>query len=286
MPVSRWWEFEEGRVDFGRVDAAADDLARLLLVEFALVYGNDWLMIPVSLDVGSLARVRTLEVTDTFGVRLEIPASQPGDPGATWGLYYLSEAGRTLTHRVASADRLLLLPPTLASSLSSAPIEEVLLIRDEMANMAWAIERTVTGADGRPVDRFEAYQASRRAASPPAPVPEGTAVEYRLASSIPHHWIPLVPVHTGTDHRAVALQRGAMLDPETGQGILPLGRILTPGRRLIFPDETVSRAGERVTRHFQHARWIEGSSLLWVGRRRRPGRGEGSSGLRFDRITP
>jgi hypothetical protein len=76
-----------------------------------------------------------------------------------------------------------------------------------------------------------------------------------------------------------------MLDPESGQPILPLGRVLTPGHRLIFPDETVSRGGERVTRYFQHTRWIDGGSLLWMGRRRRPGRGEGSSGLRFDRIT-
>jgi hypothetical protein len=286
MPAPRWWEFEEGRVDFGRVDAAPDDLARLLLIEFALVYGNDWLMVPVTLDAGSICRIRSLEVTDTFGLTLEIPPSeQPGDTAASWGLYYPAEARRPLTHRVEPAARLFFLPPTLASSLSSDPVEEVLLIRDEMANMAWAIERTVPGADGRPLDRFEAYQEKRRAAPPPAPISEDAAVEYRLASTIPDHWIPLVPVHTGDDQRAIALQRGAMLDPATGQPILPLGRVLTPGRRLIFPDETVSRAGERVTRHFQHTRWIDGGSLLWMGRRRRPGRGEGSSGLRFDRIT-
>jgi hypothetical protein len=286
MPAPRWWEFEQGRVDFGRVDAAPDDLARLLLLEFALVYGNDWLMVPVTLDAGSICRVRSLEVTDTFGVRLEIPPSeQPGDTAASWGLYYPARAGRPLTDRVEPADRLFFLPPTLASSLTSDPVEEVLLVRDEMANMAWAIERRVPGADGRPVDRFEAYQAKRRAEPPPEPIPEDAAVEYRLASSIPDHWIPLVPVHTGEDQRAIALQRGAMLDPESGQPILPLGRVLTPGHRLIFPDETVSRGGERVTRYFQHTRWIDGGSLLWMGRRRRPGRGEGSSGLRFDRIT-
>jgi hypothetical protein len=286
MPAPRWWEFEQGRVDFGRVDAAPDDLARLLLLEFALVYGNDWLMVPVTLDVGSICRVRSLEVTDTFGVKLDVPPSeQPGDTAASWGLFYPAESGRPLTHRVEPADRLFFLPPTLASSLTSDPVEDVLLIRDEMANMAWAIERTVPGADGRPVDRFEAYQEKRRTEPPPEPIPEDAAVEYRLASTIPDHWIPLVPVHTGEDRRAIALQRGAMIDPESGQPILPLGRVLTPGRRLIFPDETVSRAGERVTRHFQHTRWIDGGSLLWMGRRHRPGRGEGSSGLRFDRIT-
>jgi hypothetical protein len=286
MPAPRWWEFENGRVDFGRVDAAPDDLARLLLLEFALVYGNDWLMIPVTVEAGSICRVRSLRVTDTFGVQLDIPPSrQSGDTAASWGLFYPAVAGRPLTHNVDPADRLFFLPPTLATSLDSDPVEHVLFIRDEMANMAWAIERAVPGADGRPVDRFEAYQEKRRAEPPPEPIPEGASVEYRLASTIPDHWIPLVPVHIDQDQRAIALQRGAMLDPDTGGAIPPLGRILTPGRRLILPEETVSRAGERVTRHFQHTRWIDGGSLLWMGRRRRPGRGEGSSGLRFDSVS-
>lgn len=285
MPASRWWEFENGRVDFGRVDAAPDDLARLLLLEFALIYGNDWLMIPVTLDVGSVCRVRSLRVTDTFGVQLDIPASQEsGETATSWGLYYPAMAGRPLTQHVDPAHRVFFLPPTLATSLTSNPVEHVLFIRDEMANMAWAIERTVPGADGRPLDRFEAYQEKRRAEPPPEPIPEGTSGEYRLASAIPDHWIPLVPVHLDEEKRAIALQRGAMLDPETGGAILPLGRILTPGQRLLFPDETVSRAGAHVTRHFQYSRWIDGASLLWIGRRYRPGRGEGSSGLRFDSV--
>ena len=37
-------------------------------------------------------------------------------------------------------------------------------------------------------------------------------------------------------------------------------------------------------RHYQYARWIDGSTFLWLGRRKSTGRGEGSSGLRFDRV--
>ncbi len=54
MPAARFWEFEDARVDFGAVDAAPQDLARMLLVEFAITYGNDWFVMPIDLDVGSL----------------------------------------------------------------------------------------------------------------------------------------------------------------------------------------------------------------------------------------
>jgi hypothetical protein len=47
MPAPRMFEFEDGAVDFGSVDAAPDDLGRLLLAEFALVYGNDFFQVPL-----------------------------------------------------------------------------------------------------------------------------------------------------------------------------------------------------------------------------------------------
>jgi hypothetical protein len=285
MPAPRWWEFEDGRVDFGRVDAAPEDLARLLLLEFALVYGNDWLMIPVPLEVGSVCRIRSLVVTDTFGERVDIPASaQPADPASSWGLYYLAEMDRPLTHRIDPSERVFFLPPTLATSLESPPVEEVLLIRDEMANMAWAIERKVQGPSGRPVDRFEAYQEEQRRQQTIEEIPPEGSVVYNLASTVPDHWIPLLPVHIGAGQRAVAFQRGAMLDPETGEGILARGRLLIPTQRLMIEDEEIPRVGVQATRNYQHARWTNGASLLWMGRRKGPGRGEGSSGLRFDLI--
>ena len=52
----------------------------------------------------------------------------------------------------------LLLAPTLLTGISGPEIEEVELVRDEMANLAWAVERTVPGADGRPLSRHEDSQ--------------------------------------------------------------------------------------------------------------------------------
>ena len=49
-------------------------------------------------------------------------------------------------------------------------------------------------------------------------------------------------------------------------------------------EEEVPREGARITRSFQFTRWIDGSSHLWLGRRKTVGGGEGSSGLRFDKL--
>ena len=69
MPDPRWWNFEDAVTDFGQLDADHVDLAKLLVMEFALVYGNDWFSVPVPTPIGTLERVTTLVVTDTFGVR-------------------------------------------------------------------------------------------------------------------------------------------------------------------------------------------------------------------------
>jgi len=44
--------------------------------------------------------------------------------------------------------------------------------------------------------------------------------------------------------------------------------------------------GAIVARGFQRARWFDGRVYTWVGRRKQTGRGEGASGLEFDRIAP
>lgn len=67
MPAPRFWEFEDAQVDFGSVDAGPTDLMRMLLVEFAVTYGDDWFVIPIEVDVGSLYRTRSLVITDTLG---------------------------------------------------------------------------------------------------------------------------------------------------------------------------------------------------------------------------
>ncbi|HEY6133920.1 MAG TPA: hypothetical protein VIW70_08085, partial [Rubrivivax sp.] len=104
----------------------------------------------------------------------------------------------------------LCLPDTLSGTLEGAPLEELLLVRDEMANLAWGIERRVQGTSGEPLDRkLEADHLAFRQRLPEAP--NDPLLVYRLATQVPVHWIPLVPKGEGGALRfEVKLRRGGM----------------------------------------------------------------------------
>ena len=287
MPATRWWEFEDAEVNFGGVDTAPEDLARLLLAEFTLIYGNDFFVIPIDLPVGSIARITRLQVTNTFGETFQVEPASRTDVAATsdvpWRMFCLSSLEERSGAKSVPLE-FLFLPPVLGASFEGPPIEEVLLLRDEMANMAWAVERVVESPAGLPFNRFEAFQEGRRRkeeSDPDSTIPHSGRLEYRLSTSVPDYWIPLIPIHTGSGNRDIELRLGMLNEP--------LGRVLRlvdATESLSLNEEEVPREGAIITRSYQYARWTDGSTYLWIGRRKRTGRGEGSSGLRFDVIEP
>src|SRR5262249_19101952 len=147
------------------------------------------------------------------------------------------------------------------------------------------IERVIESPSEQPLNRFEAYlELKRRAdaeiAAHGSPPPEG--LRYHLATEIPDYWIPLMPVRMD---RGIRLKRGALLKADGSREFAPsLGRILGSGHELSMFEEETPREGIRVTRSYQFTRWSDGSSHLWLGRRKGVGRGEGSSGLQFDSL--
>lgn len=144
MPASRLWEMEDADVDLASVSAAEDDLARLFLLEFALVAGDDWFTLPLEAPVGSVTRVTGLTVTDTFGqTTTDVPATV--DRSDDWGLF---------TFDLPNHDEPgLFLPPVVGTSLSGETVEDVLFARDEVANLVFGIESVVEGALGDPLER-------------------------------------------------------------------------------------------------------------------------------------
>jgi hypothetical protein len=280
MPNSRWWNFELGTTDFGELDAEHVDLAKLAVIEFALVYGNDWFELPLPLEHGSISRVRALVVTDTFGVRTLVrPTEQASGQGEDrWSMF-----------KVASADGVgdfLLLPPSLGPVIDGPDLEDVLFVRDEMAAMGWGVERKIQGPLDTALDGYEPYfqRLAALQAAAPAPSPpeaDGAKIEYILGNSVPDNWIPLVPV--GTSASDFVFRRGQMEITASGLvGAHAYGQILEPWHPFYLDDQAIPREGLRVVRYFRRARWFDGSTWTWVARRVYPGTGPSGSGLAFD----
>jgi hypothetical protein len=277
MPNSRWWAFEDGLTDFGKLDAEHVDLAKLLVLEFALVYGDDWFELPLPLPVGSLSHVDALVVTDTFGERTILrPTSQLGlAADRPWSMFQLTG--------INPDQGLLLLAPTISDVLEGNELEQVLFARDEMAAIGWAIERTLQGPLDTPVDGYELYR-ERLARTPPPPPRTRTKdeppVAYTLGTDVPDNWIPMIPVQLPDAH--FRFRRGVMGGPG---GHPARGHVLAPGRPYYLAEQAVPREGVQVSRRFRRARWVDGSTHLWMARRSSVGRGEGASGLEFDRVS-
>ena len=279
MPSHRYWEMENRRIEFADIDAQTRDIARMLLTEFALVYGNDWCVIPHEVEVGSICDVLGIIITDTFGERILLRAAGQGidDDWQRWTMFTLS------TNRPdGSADTRLFVPPVLPTGMESAPLEKVLLLRDEMANMAWAVERTVQTRVGTGADGYEVARAHAPEPTPPVLHPTVAPVRYVLGTHVPENWRPLIPVHVPGSNRTIRLQRARMPGPARELR----GRILDEPTPYYLNEEEVPRSGRSVTRAVQRVRWTGGRTFVWIGRRVLTGRGEASSGLAFDQVQP
>ena len=287
MPASRFWEFEDARINLGSLQLGATDLPQLLTVETLTGYGNDWFVVPIELPVGFLAESRSLVVTDTFGTQTLIrPTGDPGlgpDPG--WRMFSLSMPVDQSDAVGVAVTNLFFLAPVLASSIEGPPLEEVMLVRDELANLGWAIERRLESP--LELGLVTARDMLDLTSAPTAPR-DGPA--YRIATAIPAHWVPLIPVQTSPGSQDVRLARGAVLDldgvPHVVEAQARLLQAGDPTQRLLIREEEVPREGVSVRRAYQAARWYDGKLFVWAGNRASVGRGEASSGLAFDAIEP
>ena len=270
MPSPRFWEMENGRTEFGNIDAHTNDLAKLLLAEFVLLFSNDWCVIPLEMGIGTFARVDGLLVSDVFGEQTWV---RPANRGAgadwhKWGMYVLTGDDGDSPG--------LFLAPALTTTVEAPPLEQVQFIRDEMANMVWAIEQRVASRLGEGI----VLSSDSAGAASPSPAKE---TRYILGTSVPDNWRPFIPVHVPGSVRSIRLQRARLPGPirEPKAEILRVG---DADGHYFIEEEEVPRAGRVVERAFQRARWHDGRTFLWVGRRSQTGKGEGSSGLAFDHV--
>ena len=304
MPHPRWWTMEDSRTNFGEIRPDTTDLAKLLLIEFGLIYSNDWFIVPITLPASSINDVRGLVVTTVFGERfwIEPAGSKATESWQRWSIF---------THDLRDGDgsapeTSLLFLPTARKAHEGTPHEEVLFIRDEMANMVWAVEKTIPAPDGegrsgptagRETRAYHERLVAQAPAPTPAPLLENDAkIRYDLMGTVPEHWIPFIPAYAPGSQRLVELQRASV--PRLIQGdpvnppalVRPRTTLLRFGldsqqpQSYLVPEEEVPRSGIRVTKAFRRTRWTDGKAVVWLSVRKQTGRGEGSSGLSFDRL--
>lgn len=317
----RWWAFEDGAVNFGQLDVAKPDLARLILMEFVLVYGDDWFAIPLTVEAGNLVKIDGLSVVDVFGqkdnlvsarqkVRQSILAGggDPDDPLLRFELFTLSPASLAdkpgmgdpeapgagvKSKSGAEVDNVLLVPPIAGLRQESAPLEEVRFLRDEGANMVWAVEQFVRDGLGRQVTGLsaQAERISRRqeAETEDSQPTSRDAPRYRLATTVPENWFPFIPSNARSrlGWTGIRLRRAEMLrnmDDEAPVSIPAMSHLLGLEDELLLwlEESVVPRSGLWYQLTAQRLRWFDGKTYVWLGRKVLAGRGEGSSGLRFD----
>ncbi|ASC71886.1 hypothetical protein XM38_028400 [Halomicronema hongdechloris C2206] len=308
MPNTRWWAFEDRKTNFGDINPKTRDLSKLLFIEFGLVYANDWFLISYPLSVGSIARVKGMAVTNVFGERIWVEPAGRGedDDWQRWSMFTINTQGQNQE----AADLSLLLLPTVPKIQEGRSLEEISLIRDEMANMVWGIETHIPLPSGDSKSGSEAgyelYNHYKRLLGQdieagrivPPPETYNAPIRYQAMNRVPEQWIPFIPVHVENDNRQIQLQRASMPRILSGSPdrpkVKPRTVLLREGldlpddlekQRYFIYEEEVPRAGVKVSQRYQRTRWHRGTIYTWLGVRKQTGRGEGNSGLVFDSLV-
>jgi hypothetical protein len=277
MPNDRFWDFESNKTEYGNVVVDVPDAGRLLFLDFMLIHGAGWYIVPFDLPVGSLCQIDSLAVHSVFGDATAIPRADAslGPAGARWTMFSTSD--RT-TGGVTSF--LFAAPTCAAAALQSSPIEDVRLFRDDAAALAWAVEEVAPDAAGNPAQGYERGQAP----APPTPLP---ILRYQLETDVPPAWFALLPQASG----------GSLIDfilePISGGSPQPWGQVVQSlvlsaagGSSTGVPEQAVPRSGLRLQRIYCRSRWTDGSTYVWLSRRRVLGARGPSSGLVYDRVLP
>jgi hypothetical protein len=295
-PHSRWWTLEDRRVDLGGIRRPELNLLNVLAMEFSLLFENDWYLLPLTLPVGQLRKVQRLTVVDSFGFATD------AEPVVDRSASQTGFEAFTLSRGTApGADgRVFFMPHTRHVGLQGAAIEKVSALRDEAANLVWAIEHCYQDESGEIVRRDEEARPDRSlpplywdrdeerlvlrgdvvGENEPGKRFLGPVEKYEPQSYVPPHWIPYQAAEL-LDSGQLRLRRSrTQLDVSTG----PQYRSKLVSESKMLNESAVSPLGTRIERAFQLVRTTDGRRFVWLGRRRYTDEHREPSGLRFDAL--
>jgi hypothetical protein len=295
MPLARWWQLEDYRINFEKLAINRNDTATLAFTEFVTLYSNDWQIVPLNLDAGSICKVKSVVVKDVFGQYTKVEtANKNSQDWNCWAIFDISSDENEINNSI-------IIPPTLVKSQEGKPFEEVNFIRDEMSNMVWSIETKISNQLLGFKDAFEASLERNNIndrvdeINLPDDLDESVKIAYRLGSTVPENWIPFIPSLVDQDTNEIQFLRGSMPRPKPDgtagyERIRPMTSLLRVNldddiqRRYFIHEEEIPKSGAIVSRNWQRTRWYNGKVCWWAANKKVIGKGQGSSGLKWDVI--
>lgn len=283
MPAPRYWAFEDGATNFAAIKTDKLDVGKLAIIEFGLIFSNDWSIIPIKIPVGTMLNINSLEIVDSFGIKTAIPSKGTTSENHwnQWKFFGLDKA-QTIGSSELNG---LLLAPTIVKAQQSKPLEEVNFIRDEVANLIWAVETVINNPFGIGIP-------GREISVLPSKKEEGKLLKYIEKTTVPKNWIPFIVIPPDKNNpKKLKLRRGSMID-DKDERIRPKTSILRKGLNkdneqdspFDIAENEIGREGIKVIKTYQRTRWTNGETIVWVGLQKKTGKGEGSSLLAFDQL--
>ncbi len=307
-PNKRLWAFEDAKIAMGNSELSADSLANAVILQYTTMYGNDWLVTPMELSAGMISQVKGIMVTDVFGVRYLIDKStgettSGNSYSGNWEMFTSSIKGAYEKQNFKTDGRLIF-PPTVARTEESGAVEEVQFLRDEMANMVWAVETKINDGCGGTLDG-DNYAADASEVLESLNVKseglEETDADYSylFQNSVPLNWIPFSPVkfNPGEDNaiREIRFQRSTMplFIKDRFVPIRPSTHLMRTGINLhdevteykFINEEEILAVGTKVVLTNQRTRWFKGKTYNWLGAKKEISKTQANSGLSFDELV-
>jgi len=318
-PSQRLWEMENSVVEMGNADD--DDfstMANSAIMQYISMYSNDWMITPLEAEAGVVLDVGGIAIKDTFGEYVYIDAdaedvdfeqykkaygesnSVENDFNALrfidrWNMFGNSHVD-AYNNMNFSVNRGLFVPASVPRN-EERLIEEVQFLRDELANMLWGVEKTVSDQAGGTIsgeslsDKVLAIIDKDRSSY--EDMSENDVVySYLLENRVPINWIPFVPQHIPGSTDSIRFRRGTMPIFFNGYcAVRPSSEFLKAQineDKSVVPmyinEEEVIGYGVKLKKTAQRTRWFLGKSFNWVGNKKRISEYQANSGLMFDEL--
>ncbi len=242
----------------------------MLLCEFAFIYGQDWYQVPLNYTLGSLRKIESLLITDSFGVETTAQVIADNSSDDSGFEMFCPEKTNSITN--VNANQLFYLPNNAWHNQKGDDLEHITLLRDETSNSIWAIENIITDSNNKQINRNDIEDMQPEpldSAENPLKLPV-----YKQQTLPPRNWIPYVqPLN-----RLAGMLRRA----KTYEESQALSAIVKESKYI--DQDQISRLGAQISRCKQLARKPDDTLVVWESRSRAISPHTPQNPIQFDQV--